>query len=301
LEEIKKRNKLKFYNDETKEHFPSGYMCPITFDFYDHSEYDELSLEHVPQKSLGGHSICLTDKKWNNNFGKYDKLALERVKELYNNRVKKIATGRARFSNGITGNIQINLEGKPTVKFISPGCKTENPIFDKFLTSMANSGKFKVDIKPNGQLSKQTKLAYLKNAYLILFSHFGYSSIFGEKGIYKVFSDIRNQLRNPEMDILPSLEFIGELNSGNELEGIYLINNGKERAIGVFYKLYHKISVSVGVIFPSLSLTETSYFRYDQKYERINFTKISKQDEFQPLELVLEGEKADFIPLEYNN
>ncbi len=301
MEEIKKRNKLKFYNNETKEYFPTGYMCPITFDFYNHSKYDELSVEHVPQKSLGGQSLCLTDKKWNNSFGKYDKLALERVKELYNNRVKKISTGRAKFSNGITGNIQVNLEGKPTIKFISPGCKTDNPIFEEFLSSMNNKGEFKVDFKPNGQLTKYVKLAYLKNAYLILFSHFGYSTIFGEKGIYKIFSEIRNQLRNPDKDILPSLNFIGELNPANELDGVYIINYGKERALGVFYKLRYHITVTIGVIFPSLSLTESSYFRWDQKYENIDFTKINKQKKLLPLELLLEGEKADFIPLEYDN
>lgn len=299
LNDIRARYNLAIGSADSEERLKDGYLCPITLDYFPDPKVKELSREHVPQEKLGGSILCLTRAKWNKGFGTYDNYAVERVKEIAKNRLSNKLHSKGGFHNGMTGRFELTPGPKPKITFISKACNPDNPKFSEFMLSMKNKGEFKINLKPSGQLTRLTKIAYLKNAYLILFSYFGYSTIFGEKGAYKMFSEVRNQLRNPEKNILPSLEFIGEFASESPLNGVYVISQGEERTVGVFYELVYDITVRVGVIFPSLSQTENSYFRCDQIYLNINYTKINESNKFYLLDETLAGVRADFVQLEY--
>ena len=187
LNEVRNRYNLAIGLDNSEEKLLDGYLCPITLDYFPGPDFEELSKEHVPQDKLGGSVICLTNKEWNTGFGTYDNYAVERVKELAQNRLNNKFRSNGGFQNGMTGRFALVPGDKPKITFISNACNESNPNFMAFLDSMKNKGEFKINLKPKGQLTNYTKLAYLKNAYLILFNYFGYGVIFGEKGFYKVF------------------------------------------------------------------------------------------------------------------
>ena len=120
-----------------------------------------------------------------------------------------------------------------------------------------------------------------------------------KKDSTRFFSEIRKQLRAPEKDVLPSFNFVMELNDENEYEGVYLVEKNNEKTLGVFYKLTGDISIYIGVIFPSLSQKNIPFFNWSSIYNEVQLTQIHKPTNFLSLESILGGEKADFLSSDY--
>ncbi len=89
------------------------------------------------------------------------------------------------------------------------------------------------------------------------------------------------------------------MDSENKFEGVYLIEKGKEKTLGVFYNLLGEISLSICVIFPSLSQKGDPIFNWNKVYTEVQLTKINKPANFLSFESVLGGINAEFVPSDY--
>lgn len=79
---------------------------------------------------------------------------------------------------------------------------------------------------------KKVSTAILKNAYIILFSHFGYSFL-----LDKHYDRIREQIKNPSRYIVPNLWTKQPINMQN---GIYLSNDNRHRGFFIIYTCQYK-------------------------------------------------------------
>jgi len=162
------------------------YICPLSLRVYHRKDIDKLSIEHVPQHSLNGKALVLTDKEFNNNDGgTKDKKILNYFK--YRNFRDGVGPIDAKFyvPDIINGALSGKLyggpikDGKAEVKFGFPN-KTVNMLKERGLIDNWSGLKlrFKVDYIP-----KINKSALLKAAYLIAFSKLGYRLLFDFQGI----------------------------------------------------------------------------------------------------------------------
>ena len=300
LEEVRSYYKISMYNNKTHEHIPYGYLCPITFNFYDHPRYKELSGEHVPQKKIGGDVICLTDKHWNNDFGKIDNYVIERGNELGFQKTTGKINAKAYINGQLKSKVVIDLtDGRSKFSFIGGGFTDDNPHMQALIKGFEMNEEMKLKLTPLGQLSRQAKIGYLKNAYLLAFSKFAYTMLFGPKGSIAMFHYIRRQLRSPEDEIFKKLPFVFELNDKSGLDGIYVIETNGIRTIGVFFKISTENVNRAAIIFPPLDLSITEAEKWSTKGEDITFARINMERKFVPFQEVINIENAKYNDLEY--
>ncbi|WP_293904250.1 hypothetical protein [Sphingobacterium sp. UBA5670] len=162
------------------------YICPLSLRAYCRKDIDKLSIEHVPQHSLNGKPLILTDKEFNNNDGgTKDKKILNYFK--YRNFQNGVSPIDAKFyvPDIINGAVSGKLygvpikDGKAEVKLSFPN-KTVNMLKERGLIENWSGLKlrFKVDYSPD-----INKSALLKAAYLIAFSKLGYRLLFNFQGV----------------------------------------------------------------------------------------------------------------------
>jgi len=162
------------------------YICPLSLRAYSRKDIDKLSIEHVPQHSLNGKPLILTDKEFNNNDGgTKDKKILNYFR--YRNFQDGVGPIDAKFyvpdiiNGALSGKLYSGQvkDGKAEVKFGFPN-KTVNMLKERGLIENWSGVKlrFKVDYSP-----EINKSALLKAAYLIAFSKIGYRLLFNSQGI----------------------------------------------------------------------------------------------------------------------
>ena len=162
------------------------YICPLSLRVYHRKDINKLSIEHVPQQSLKGKGLILTDKEFNNNDGgTKDKKILNYFK--YRNYKDGVGPIDAKFyapdiiNGALSGKLYSGTikDGKAEVKFGFPN-KTVNTLKERGLIDDWSGLKlrFKVDYTP-----EINKSALLKAAYLIAFSKLGYRLLFNFQGI----------------------------------------------------------------------------------------------------------------------
>lgn len=205
------------------------YICPICLHTFSAEQLSDLSLEDAPQASLGGHKIALTCKKCNNTSGHIiDNHLINFLKRLdeidfidgSNRRIEIIKEGRR-----INADLEVGSNRELNV--ILPR-KINNPKILEEHIANTNEGDI-IDIK-NKKIDidlKKVSTAILKNAYIILFSKFGYSFL-----LDKHYDRIREQINNPTKYIVPDLWTRQPV---NVRDGIYLSNDNRYRGFFIVY------------------------------------------------------------------
>lgn len=201
----------------------NDYICPICLRKFSKEQISALSLEDAPQDSLGGHKIAITCKDCNNSCG-YDVdihlvnflKRLDEIDFIEGSTRRIVIPDNGRKINAIL-EVGINKE----LKVILPQ-KINNPQWLQEHINNIKKGDV-IDIK-NQRVDidmKKASTAILKNAYIILFSHFGYSFLLDNH-----YDRIREQIKNPSRYIIPDLWTKQPINMQ---DGIYLSNDNRHR------------------------------------------------------------------------
>lgn len=233
------------------------YLCPLSdlvfarVHLEKYKNHDlELTIEHVPQKSLGGKGICLTVKKSNNGSTKLDSSLLERY-----NFEDELSKGRYMFHGLIKHKFKSKVYFNKFNNRIEFHWKNLSNYIADSLLDFKKSGRITAKLSQINDNSKTVKLACLKNAFLLAFSTLGYGFIFGSKYIeHPIICKIREQLRKPNENIL-DLDFVfPTVNMNDELLGIFLCRTEKFSWLHVCYEIgksdYKK---RIAVLFPLAS------------------------------------------------
>lgn len=211
-----------------------NYICPICLRRFSKEQMMELSLEDAPQASLGGRKIAITCKNCNNSSGHTVDIHLvnylKRLDEL------DFIEGSDRrieiINNGKTINADLEVGSNKDLKVIIPQ-KINNPQFLQEHIDNTREGNI-IDIK-NKTIDidlKKVSTAILKNAYIILFSQFGYSFL-----LDKHYNRIREQIQNPLKYIVPDLWTRQHILLR---DGIYLSNDNRYRGFFIIFSCQYQ-------------------------------------------------------------
>lgn len=186
------------------------YLCPISLNLYsiESLKNKELTIEHVPPKSLGGKELVLVAKEVNNTDGHTsdkDLLLFFQTKNfLEHGKVlnAKISAESLDMQGITTGfslqRLQASEVNKMNIKFMTSQQLVKVMEF-KGLFDNWNGLSFKV----SGQMSTKLKIkTILKCAYLTAFSRIGYDLLYNRSGYksntYGVILDILNNRKNEQ-------------------------------------------------------------------------------------------------------
>lgn len=177
------RNRLGFYSEEqdNKIDFTGAYVCPLTLKAYFKADIDQLTIEHVPESSLGGNPIILTDRDINSKHGhSIDKKMLTFFEYRNYKRGEQLLKGKMRIPSLINGSIPVIAEINKE-RVIRIGIKSDNMdlVLDRGLLKNWDGLSINLTIKYNPYINKN---ALLKAAYLIAFSKIGYKLLFDQNG-----------------------------------------------------------------------------------------------------------------------
>lgn len=186
------------------------YLCPISLNLYsiENLNNKELTIEHVPPRSLGGKELVLVAKELNNTDGHTsdkDLLLFFQTKNFLEH---------GKVLNAKISAESLDLKGVTTGFSLQKLHASEvNKMNIKFMTSQHNvkamefKGLFdnwnELSFKVSGQMSTKLKVkTILKCAYLTAFSRIGYDLLYDSSGYksntYGVILDILNNRKNEQ-------------------------------------------------------------------------------------------------------
>ena len=192
------------------------YACPICLRGYTRSDLDQLTVEHVPQRSIGGKRLVLTCKSCNNTAGhrfEADLANAKGVQTFYdtiigsktgNIGVVDIGFGEQRISADLTRSTE-GLDFQILAAHNSPDTHTA---FEKYLRAEGQKQDFSITSRHRFR-PKLVDLAYLKSAYLWMFAKAGYWFV-----AHPALSLVRNALRSGEAYVLFRQFKVPELKHG---------------------------------------------------------------------------------------
>lgn len=230
------------FNFQFDEKFRSdSYICPLSFKIFAREElgtdfHDILTIEHAPPLSLRGKGICLTRKNSNSSAGSnidHKLIDLIKVKEFNAGIRPLITTG---YVDGVKWIVKLDLKNQsgPAFQFLTKKWHHGN---QKTVENINSNGKFNVTWKVP-KTNRTTEIALLKTAYLIAFSHIGYSLLFGLTTIVnQSYELIRQQIADPDSFIIRRIPY---LDKGMEdiPNGVHLIYHPADcRSLFVVFEL----------------------------------------------------------------
>lgn len=218
-----------------------SYICPLSLKIHTKEglsdKYaDQLTLEHIPPESLNGKPLCLTNKVYNSLAGHTLDIAL-----LNHIKLKEFHEGLSPLPvNGYFDNVKVKSSFNTQDK--------DNPVITldlsqghygikKVENKLKNKDFFKFTFKmPNDD--RKFMISLLRTAYLMAFSHLGYSLIFGTHQIInQSYELIRRQILNPGESIIEDI-FPFYKNLNNNPLGLYIVHEPKElRALFVLFSV----------------------------------------------------------------
>ncbi|MBK8109936.1 MAG: hypothetical protein IPK46_06170 [Saprospiraceae bacterium] len=195
-----------------------------------------MTIEHAPQKRLGGKGVCLTIKQSNNGSTNLDSTLLERYKFE-----DELSEGQYMLHGLINDKFKTKVYINKASNHIEFYWKNYSNYIADNLLDLKQGGSITAKLSYIDDNSKTVKLACLKNAFLLAFSTFGYGFIFGSKYIeHPIISKIREQLRKPSENII-DLDFVfPSVNMTDELLGIFLCRTEKFSWLHVCYEVGKK-------------------------------------------------------------
>ncbi len=232
------REKLKFEINGSSEE-TEIFICPLSLKVFDQdglsSKYaDQLTIEHVPPKSLGGRGVTLTNKISNSQAGHtLDSNLLAYLLHQDFNSGRGSIPVKYKFDNKITINGEIQSGDNLSLKF-KP--KEMHQGAQKILNLLQTEKEFPISfsfVKPS-----DPAIALLRIAYLLAFSTLGYSFLFGAtKYINPNIDKIRRQINSPSEQILTEVPVL-KWHLPDDFLGVNIIYEPKEvRALLVVFDL----------------------------------------------------------------
>jgi hypothetical protein len=229
--------------------FEEGYICPLCLNLFSRESLNELSdnpltFDHNPPKSLGGKNGVLTCKQCNSKSGhKLDNHLLARLEEIDFHSLTPNSKARTTVSSDefkVTSDISV--DDKRALK-INIDRKNSNPVHvDKFFQNRTYtykaydpfleghdfleaglSWRMNLEIQLPAKSSERfADIALLKIAYLYAFQKLGHGFL-----INSSLCKVREQILNPEKDILPKVFWIKYDFPQNAI-GLNIINKPEE-------------------------------------------------------------------------
>ncbi len=225
------------------------YICPLCLHGFSESQIDQLSMEDVPQKALGGSKITITCKKCNNTCGHTIDNHLVNYLEYCDNKQflpqsdRKVKILNADGENSLNATLLVSNSGELS---ISIDQLRNNPDVFEASSKLMKDGNivYLQDMQKKinyGNLSA----AILKNAYLILFANCGYSFL-----LDNYYNRLRSMIMSPNQDSLSKYMWTIQKQI-NTNDGIYLTCDNRFRGFVVIYTLDKRQRYRVMVFIPT--------------------------------------------------
>lgn len=225
------------------------YICPFCLQVVD--DLEKISQEDAPQNSLGGSKIALTCKACNNKYGA--SIDCHLFNYIEDKEALQFPVGLKRqflFHDKERGRLlrgSLEVGKRRIMKMVLPKSVNAPEELEKEIRELAVNDVIVGQIKTNPQKRKPRYItaALLKNAYVILFSYFGYTFLVDP--YYNLF---REQLKNPEAVLIPE-GFISREGVFSCLgDGVYVCDDAYLRGFLVIMSLKRKENHQFGVFFP---------------------------------------------------
>jgi len=183
--------------------FENMYVCPLSLRAYHKKDMQKLTIEHVPQNSLKGKPLVLTDKEYNNSDGyTKDKKIFNFFK--YQNFQRGVEPIEAKFS--VPDILEGKVSGKLVGRIDGEGAKIKIGLPERTVKLLESRGVFRNwdGLKMNFKINythQINKSALLKSAYLIAFSKIGYRLLFSKNGLKNAtYGAIIHELQKIDID-----------------------------------------------------------------------------------------------------
>lgn len=198
---------------------PLAPVCPICLHPFSNERATSVATkEDAPPQSLGGTKVALTCKKCNNSAGRdIDIHLVNLLKHLDQRSFHKGSTRRVRIYDGseiVNGLLTVGDNKELTLEVL----KKIND--SRKLPNILSQWKPEKDLSFSNQKlklsEKNLNAAILKTAYILLYSKLGYSVL-----LWDEYNQIREQIQNPDLTIVPPLWTMQNLGIK---DGIYYSN-----------------------------------------------------------------------------
>lgn len=247
---------------------PENYICPFCLQTFE--DIKLLSLEDAPQEKLGGSKIALTCKNCNNSFG--TTIDCHLINFITQAEDKKFPNGLNRPFNFIDPATMQKFRGilrtkNEQMEIVLTPNNNDPKVLDKEWDELKDSKLLYAEMvtNPNKRIPQNIAAALLKNAYVILFSYFGYTFI-----LNPFYDRIRSQMNNPSEQIIPEGLIAKEGMFGSLKDGVYVCDETPLRGFFVTFTLKKRENHNYAVFIPSISNG------YEQAIERLR--EIGKGD-----------------------
>lgn len=214
------------------------YLCPLSMAGYSRSHLygeseNQLTVEHVPPKSMGGKPVCLLSKEVNSTMGHtMDKVLLDQF--IF----RQFIRGGGSYPVHVDPKIQHHKfyrsqlrikmhtsDERPMLEF-DPGVKNFKKVKNSLLESV-EMPKMTVKIKEPKTDEDIRDAGYLRIAYLLAFEKLGYALIFNEDGtINETYEKVRQQILNPDQSIIDKVPMFSSYHQFDD--GVYIISSPKK-------------------------------------------------------------------------
>jgi HNH endonuclease len=180
--------------------YPDVYGCPLCLRLFHQDQIDQLTLDHVPPKSLGGKLKVLTCMACNSAAGsELDAYAhqLDVLRRIVAGEPYPPVTARLTFE-GVTVNVELQSDGALNDIRVLPGSNSPG-VPDQFAATFGAQAGHGSELNlnlPTLKISERpAKISYLRAGYLAAFAAFGYSAIW-----WPSFDRVRQQICEPDVD-----------------------------------------------------------------------------------------------------
>ena len=238
------------------------FACPICLRKFSKDAVQSriLTEEHVISQKLGGRIVTLTCKECNNLHGStLDSNLINKFRAL--DRVSGLSDKPLRSQVKALGAKQdletyFSREGPPRIHFIGNEKRSNPTSVRKILDAIRDNTEevsFHLDLGFN---PLRANVAKLRAAYLLMFRYFGYEYILNEN-----VEIVRQQLLNPDQDLIASRATLGFKALPEEVNSICLVRSPSElRCFVAIINVSTEIDRSFGVILPGLQKDRTHIY-----------------------------------------
>ena len=231
-------------------HFHSEYLCPFCKRYI--SDPAQISREDAPQDALGGKKLALTCKDCNNTYGHTIDCHLINFITDSEDRLRPAGMNR-RFvfhdkerGHEFRGQLEVLPGGE--MRMVLPKQINDPTILGAEIHDLSVNDVVIAEMATNKEkrIPQNIAAAMLKNAYVILFSDFGYSFLMDA-----FYDRIRAQINNPSQAIIPEGLISREGVFDNYPDGVYACETPPLRGFLVLFTVKkrdeHKYSVFIPV------------------------------------------------------
>jgi hypothetical protein len=184
---------------------PRGYGCPLCLRSFPPSRSDDLTIEHVPPRSLGGTPTLLTCVECNSRAGGPDGVDTHArcAENVFDFALGAMESGhQAKLTiGGVSQNIRVSTSGPIRMLGVPeadpPGTADRMQAAFEESSSATSDPTLRITLFRDTFSPRRQAISWLRSAYLAAFSAFGYRYI-----LRSSLNDVRQQIHNPDAHIL---------------------------------------------------------------------------------------------------